>query len=277
MKENKIISRREALRRIFTAAGLVAVSPSLMSFYNQLTDPSGRSSLVPDKFFINRVREALKGAGKLSIPPAGSGKRVYQVYSLLFADRPLRKGTILLNHDGDALSAEIRRQGSSPEKFSQFIFIKQKVRSDALLSPVSWTYKSYLAKTVNGASYRTPLEGRGEYDGKGLIAVSEGSATRNYHAPLPTAMKWNLLLAIDSIAKGNLPLEFGLIDEYDLYAGERKIQPYATASVESDGKTIALRSVVMTGPGTLPAFFWLDETGTPLFVNTGTEVYILNG
>ena len=277
MKEKIIISRRQALRHIFSATGCMVVSPSLMSFYNQLTDPSGKSSPVPDKFFIERIREALKAVDKLPAVPSGTYKRNYEIYSLLLAGKPLHKGSILLNLSGDTLSIEVRRLGASPEKYSQFIFITQKVRRDALLSPINWSYKSYLAQTVNGSPYRTPLEGKGAYDGKEMIVISEGAATRKYHTRLHTTMNWNLLPAINGIAKNVMPVEIGVIDAYDLYAGKRKIQPFETDTIESNGKTTTLHSLVMTGQSVLPTFFWLDETGIPLFVNSGTEVYILNG
>ena len=279
MKDNKNITRREALRRIFATAGMMVISPSLMSFYNHLTTPQGGGSSparVPDTFFINRIREALTSTSKLPLSAKGTGKRSYGVYSLLYAKKPLLKGSITLELAGDTLNVSVVRSGPSSTKYSQFTLVEQKVRPDALLSPVSWTYLSRLAKTADGDPYRRPLEGRGEYDGKGLIAFTEGSAARNYHAPLPATINWNLLLSIEGIAKGSLPLELGMIDEYDLYAGERKIRPYGTASVEAGGQSVALHSVVMTGHGVLPTFYWLNDAGIPLFVNSGTEVYLLN-
>ena len=276
MKEKKMITRREALGRLFATTGMMAVSPSLMSFYGQLTGLSGNTALTPDNFFINRIREALNGVDAFPVPPTETGKRHYEVYSLLFANQPLWKGSILLHHRGDRLTVEVRRFGASPDKYSQYTFIEQKVRKDALLSPESWRYTSYLAQTTDGVPYGAPLEGQGTYDGNDSIVITEGTAQHHYHTPLLTTMNWNLLLAVDGIAKGRLPLNLGIIDEYDLFTGEKSFQPYETGTVTFDGTTIKLRSVVMTGQSILPTFYWIDDTGTPLFVNSGTEVYILH-
>ena len=283
MKEKHPISRREALRCMLTTAGIMSISPSLMGFYDQLTGMfdcqrgnSYQQSLSPDRFFINRIREALKGDGQMPVLPMSSNQRHYDIYTLLFADKAVRKGSVRLNLNKNTLTVEVERTGWLPENYCQYTFVTQEIRPDGLLSPISWQYKSYLAKTMLDMPYRTPLEGTGEYDDKGRITIIEGLSSHKYQASLPATINRNLLLAIDGLAKGDLPFSFDIIDEYDLYAGARKIQAYGTAEIESDGKTTALHAVVMTGQGTLPTFFWLDENDIPLFVNTATEVLIIS-
>lgn len=276
MKEKKNMSRREALRRIFSTAGLIGVSPSLMSFHNLLTGLHGESALPPDRFFINRIREALTGAGKPPVAPALLNRRSYDVYSLMNTGNPLLKGSICMNINNDMLSVEVVRFGVSSDHYSQFTSIEQKIRPDTIRSPISWRYQSYLAKTAQGIPYGTPLTGIGEYDGAGRIIITENSVSRTCHTSLPVTTNRNLLLAFERFAKDNLPFVLGIIDEYDLFVGERKIHPYGTAAIERDDKTVELHAVVMTGQGVLPTFYWSDDTGIPLFVNSGTEVYILS-
>ena len=284
MNDNKYISRRESIKRICTVAGMMAVSPSLIHFCHLLANPAGNFSLSADhfsadsihcdRFFINRIHEVLK-ADKYPQLPKEPNKRRYEIYSLVVDNKLLHKASILLNVKDDLFSIEHYRSGATPDKHGQFTFIEQKVRPDIWYSPINWSYQSYLAKTANDTPYGIPLEGKGIYNGKDIITITEGSMVRNYHSSIAVTMKWNLLYAISDIVRTELPSTFQVIDEYDVLTGERILQPFSRNTIETDGKTINLQAYVMTGQGVLPTFYWLNEAGMLLFVNSGSEVYVV--
>ena len=87
-------------------------------------------------------------------------------------------------------------------------------------------------------------------------------------------MTWNLFEVVEEVSGTADRYDFDVIDEYDIYGGVRRLMPSKSAEIDIAGTRHVLKGWVVTGEATLPMFFWLAESGTLLFANSGMVVYV---
>jgi hypothetical protein len=65
-------------------------------------------------------------------------------------------------------------------------------------------------------------------------------------------LSWNLMDAVQHVADTQLPLQFDVIDECDIYGGLKTLQLFKHAKVSIGGTVRRLKSYILTGRGTSP-------------------------
>jgi hypothetical protein len=281
MSNDNKITRREALQKtVLLAGGLF--TPSLLRFgYGLMGSGSpAQTDAVTDEdiFFISRVAEALQNnpvedaESALSVPYQHN----YTIFFTVQKEHPVIKGAIAIEREPLGLAVKIIRKGTL--EHHQFVNIRQTLTKSSLIgTPAEWTYETRFSTEDGKPLYGIPVTGHG-YMKDGAVCVNELSHRRIYPLQKPDfTLSWNLMDAVQHVADTQLPLQFDVIDECDIYGGLKTLQLFKHAKVSINGTVRRLKSYILTGTGTLPRFYWLNENGRLLFVNSGMEVYVLQG
>lgn len=269
-----IITRREALKRMMLYTGGFMFVPSLLG----LKEAWGRapfSAKFPseeDLFYIRRIDAVV--SKKMSLAPIDfeSNTRKFIQYSIVFAGKPTRRGTLDLDLSEDVLSVNVCREGSFGHH--QYVSLRETVHGEEC-EMSRWNYSVRFASSPDSK----PLHGV-VTEGEGIVSqnqivVQEGETRHSYEQQCAqAALSWNLFWTMETFARKGQTVSFDMIDECDAYAGVRHLSPYKRAVIEMNGKSVELQGWRLTGHGVVPYFFWLDDQNHLLFANTGMVVFV---
>lgn len=270
-KEN--MTRREAIKRMAWITGSLVLGPSLLEFGSELLGKDIGKMTEKDLFFIRRIGEVLikEDSFHCDASPKCSEKS-FRIYSIVHSGNPLNRGTLRLKHTEKDLSVNVVRNGSFGHH--QYISIEQNV-SGRFCEPSEWRYNSRLATDGNAFPlYGQPTEGTGKRVSDHMEIEEKNSVSRVALKTKICTLTWNLFGAIENVAGTADQYDFDTIDEYDVYGGVKRLKPFKSAEIDIDGMKRTLNGWVVTGNSTLPLFFWLNESGSLLFANSGMVVYV---
>ena len=272
--KKEIITRREAIGRMAWITGSLVLGPSLLEFGSELLGKDVDALAQKDMFFIRRIGEALIDDESFRFDTQKAcPEKLFRIYSIVHPGHPLSKGFLRLKHSEDTLTVGVTRNGSFGHH--QYISIEQSV-SGKFCEPSEWRYNSRLASKEDMAPlYGQPTEGRGKRVSDRMEIEEKNNVRRFDLKTKICTLTWNLFEAIGDIAgRVDGRYDFDTIDEYDMYGGVKRLLPFKSAEIDVLGTKYRLKGWVVTGDATLPLFFWLNESGTLLFANSGMVVYV---
>ena len=271
--EKECITRREAIKRMGWMTGALILGPSLLEFGSELLGKDIGKMTEKDLFFIRRIGEVLVNEDSFRFDAVQKGtEKWFRIHSIVHPGHPWNMGSLRLERGENELSVEVVRNGSFGHH--QFVRIEQTV-SGRFCEPSAWNYNSRLATDGQALPlYGQPTEGKGRRVSDRMEIEEENRVHRVDLKTKICTLTWNLFEVVEEVSGTADRYDFDVIDEYDIYGGVRRLMPSKSAEIDIAGTRHVLKGWVVTGEATLPMFFWLAESGTLLFANSGMVVYV---
>lgn len=271
------ITRRDALKRMALSIGGIIISPNiLMGGDKNVFDrifPKDNIVWDEDSFYIKRVIKVLKAIDFSFNKEANSKEKTFTCYSIVSPKNTRKCASLKIKRDADRMLIKLIRKGSYG--YSQFLSVDEHLTNESDL--ISWNY----SLSFSNAEDNKPFIGN-RISGSGSllnnhIRINENDCLKDYKTSTGRVMiSWNSFDFIEKIAKDGNAVSCDFIDECDMYSGVRTFSPFKKAKVSLKCEQHNLYSWTLTGQGTIPVFYWLDEHSDLLFVNSGMNVFVRN-
>ena len=147
--------------------------------------------------------------------------------------------------------------------------------TNALSSPLQWTFEVKVAKNENGSPYlNTGMIKSAVYKNK-AIHYQTGRYSSTVPAPNPFACKTALFDAVQRLSSETQSLNFDYMDEYDELSADHTLRYKGTTNFKMKNGMEPLSCFIETGSGNSPVSYWRDSSGRLLFWIAGIEVFVL--
>jgi len=148
-------------------------------------------------------------------------------------------------------------------------------RPDVLSTPKSWKLSTVSLDAKNEPVDVTRVEESGRIEGGRIIR--KGKCVRRIEAPSAVTGNWSLFDAVGRFAGREIePLEFTMLEDFDLLKPRQRLTYWGTTEVELGGKPVRLIGYQQIGEGILPYHYWLDESGRLVFAYGALRSFLFN-
>lgn len=231
---------------------------------------------VDQEFTLNLIASALKGHSPTLVAhdPRGAWDLSYKICSL--AGDCAEIGSLDIcrrpNEGGVNFTITHRQHLIAGSRYQQTAEVT--TDSSDTPNPLKWSWRALALDAQQAPVPLTAIEKSAEADAEGYT-VRVGDSQRRHLLGAPRTLLWLVFDAVQRMPRGGEPVRFSLIDDYDQPRGVHLLCFSHTADIVFTNGTQTLHAYDLTGPGSVPWVFWVDDTGRLLFAVTGIEAYLL--
>lgn len=210
--------------------------------------------------------------------PSGKWTHTYRSFTLSFR-RLTSSGILTISREPKSegeIFLDIKMERPAVSGFTHYTHAEMVCREDAIATPLQWSVTTKVSESWQDIGYLYSQMTKTVCAEQNDLIFICGSAKERIAMPVNYTCRYDLFESLQRAVPSEFnPIRFSCMDEFDEPSSGHCLEFRETVPVSLGSGLRELNLFIHTGPGFIPAEYWVDSSGRLLFFISGIEVLVL--